>query len=204
MFEFLKQFKRNKPMRIVVNGNPALRRKSEAVNEINAEIRNFAGELSRSLAESETPGVGLAAPQVGVNLRMIVIDTRSDDGIAPDASPGELLLEPMMPVVLLNPTVLSASEETEETGEGCLSLPGVSGRVRRPSRIILQAQLLNGQPLTVECAHLLARCLQHEIDHLDGILFCDRISASEQKRAKAQMERLERREKSLLRLNGEV
>ena len=200
MFEFLKQLKRNKPMRIVVNGNPALRSISAPIDEITAETRNFAAELTRSLVESETPGVGLAAPQVGVNLRMVVIDTRSDEGPRPDALPGELMLEPQMPVVLINPEIISSSSECECTSEGCLSLPGVSGHVTRPKTVVLKSRMLNGSEFTAECGGLLARCLQHEIDHLDGILFYDRIPQDEQRKGKTQMARLEKRELSLLKI----
>lgn len=201
MFEFLKQFRRNRPMRIVVNGHPALRERSAPVGEITEDVRQFAAELTRSLRESEVAGVGLAAPQVGVNLRMIVIDTAPRGGGAPrpEISAGELLLEPRMPLVMLNPEIISAGAECDTVSEGCLSLPGVNGHVTRPTRVTLHTRLLDGEEITVECGGLLARCLQHEIDHLDGRLFYDRLSPAEQKAAAETMKTLAKREASLAR-----
>ena len=201
MFEFLKQFLPNRPMRIVVNGHPALRAKSLPVNKIDDEVRHLGEELVRSLRGSEVAGVGLAAPQIGVNRRMIVIDTAPRDG-APspaDRSPGEILLEPQMPLVMVNPEILSTGGEAVTASEGCLSLPGVEGHVTRPSRVILKTQFLDGGDVTVECGGLLARCLQHEIDHLDGTLFYDRIPAEEKKKAEETMRRLAKREAGLAR-----
>ena len=201
MFEFLKQFLPNRPMRIVVNGHPALRAKSLPINKIDDDARRLGEELVRSLRGSEVAGVGLAAPQIGVTRRRIVIDTASRPDAPPraDLSPGEILLEPRMPLVMVNPEILSAGAECESSSEGCLSLPGVSGKVTRPVRVVLKTQFLDGSEVTVECGGLLARCLQHEIDHLDGILFYDRLDAKEQKAAAETMERLARREAGLAR-----
>ncbi|MCQ2396384.1 MAG: peptide deformylase [Lentisphaeria bacterium] len=201
MFEFLKQFKKDRPMRIVVNGHPALRAISAPVTEISKDEMQLADELKRSLEESEIQGVGLAAPQIGVNKRMIVIKTTGDDGRSrPGALPGELILDPLMPVVLVNPEIVASSEETSTVEEGCLSLPGVNGHVTRPVSVTLHATLMDGQELTAECGGLLARCLQHEIDHLDGKLFFDKIPADEQKAAMPQMKKLSKREAGLRRI----
>ena len=104
-----------------------------------------------------------------------------------------------MPLVMVNPEILSASAEQETASEGCLSLPGVSGHVTRPRRVILKTQFLDGSSVTVECGGLLARCLQHEIDHLDGRLFYDHLPKAEQKAADETMRRLAKREASLAR-----
>lgn len=198
MFDFLKQLKRNRPMRIVVNGNPALRNVSTPILKIDDDVRTLAENLLRSLMESEVPGVGLAAPQIGVNRRMIAVKTTDDKGrCRPNALPGELILAPLMPVVLINPEIVAHSEETVCEEEGCLSLPGVTGKVTRWATVTLHTQLLDGQDLTAECGGLLSRCLQHEIDHLDGKLFYDRISPEEQKIAEPVMRKLARREASL-------
>ena len=198
MFDFLKQLKRNHPMRLVVNGHPALREISTPIEEIDDMACDLAKNLTRSLLESEVPGVGLAAPQIGVNRRMIVVKTTDDKGRpSPNALPGELILSPMMPVVLINPEIVAHSDETVCAEEGCLSLPGVSGKVTRWATVTLHAKLLDGQELTAECGGLLARCLQHEIDHLDGKLFYDRISPEEQKAAAPVMRKLARREAGL-------
>ena len=170
-------------MRVVCNGNPALRMKSLPVMSITDEIRELARRMIVTMKENELPGVGLAAPQVGINKRMIVIDTRPTgrkekrSEKKKQLSPGEMMLN------LVNPEILSSSAETETCGEGCLSLPGVEGDVTRPARVLLRAMLLDGKEVMVECGGLLARCLQHEIDHLDGILFYDRIPKEQQEAA---------------------
>ena len=186
-------------MRIVFNGHPALRRQSLPVGAIDNDVKAFAERLLVSLAESEVPGVGLAAPQVGVNLRMVAIDTRPDpkEAATMTLSPGELVLNPKMPLVLVNPEIISRSEETTTREEGCLSLPGVEGDVTRPAKVVLRATLTDGSQVVLECANLLARCLQHEIDHLDGVLFIDHSPKWQQKEARKTMTNLERQEKLL-------
>ncbi len=202
MFDFLKQLMKGRPMRIVAYGNPALRAISAPVEAITPEVKAFGKELVRSLLESETPGVGLAAPQVGVNTRMIALMTVDPDTrrSRPGALPGELMLEGQMPLVLVNPEIVSHGEATSTCLEGCLSLPGVDGHVTRPATVVLHARLLNGEEFTAECGGLLARCLQHEIDHLDGKLFYDHLSEAEKKSAESQMKKLSKQEAVLLRL----
>ena len=197
MFDFLSHIKNKRPMRIVVNGHPALRRVSDPVAGIDDEARALADELLRSLLESEVPGVGLAAPQIGVNKRMIALMTAVDDDRRNPRiglSPGEMILEPRMPMVLVNPEIVACGEEMSTSEEGCLSLPGVSGEVTRPKTVTLHATTIDGEEFTIECGGLLARCLQHEIDHLDGILFYDRLSEAEKKAGAAQIRLLAKRE----------
>ena len=177
MFDFLK-IGRGRRLRVVCNGNAALRNVSMPVFEINDEVRMLAERMIVTMKENEIPGVGLAAPQVGVNVRMIVIDTRptkKDKKKHVVLSPGEQLLNPKMPMALINPEILSSSAETETACEGCLSLSGVEGDVTRPARVLLSAKTIDGEDVLTECGGLLARCLQHEIDHLNGILFFDRL-----------------------------
>jgi peptide deformylase len=109
------------------------------------------------------PGIGLAAPQVGVNLRLAVIDLMPDDKPAP--------------MVLVNPEIVAASAELATREEGCLSLPGQYADVTRPARVKVRYHDEAGVKREVEAEGLLAACLQHEIDHLDGVLFVDHISA---------------------------
>ncbi len=188
MFDFL-EISRPQRTRVICNGNPALRVKSLPVMSVTDEIRELARRMIVTMKENELPGVGLAAPQVGINKRMIVIDTRPTgrkekrSEKKKQLSPGEMLLNPLMPLALVNPEILSTSAETETCGEGCLSLPGVEGDVTRPARVLLRATLLDGKEVMVECGGLLARCLQHEIDHLEGILFYDRIPKEQQEAA---------------------
>ena len=195
MFDFMNMSKPQR-MRVVCNGHPALRKISLPILTITDEIRELARRMIVTMKENEIPGVGLAAPQVGINLRMIVIDTRPvgrkerRSEKQHQLSPGEVMLNPMMPLALVNPEILSKSVETETCGEGCLSLPGVDGDVTRPAKVLLRAKLLDGKEVMVECSGLLARCLQHEIDHLDGILFYDRIPKEQQELANETMANL--------------
>lgn len=108
------------------------------------------------------PGIGLAAPQVGEALRLVVIDLQKDE--QPD------------PMVLVNPEVVATSTETAVREEGCLSIPGQYADVERPARVRVRWHDLDGHRHEVEADDLLAACLQHEIDHLDGVLFTDHLS----------------------------
>ena len=109
------------------------------------------------------PGIGLAAPQVGVGLRFAVVDLMPDDKPAP--------------IVLINPEVIARSEELATREEGCLSLPGQYADVTRPARVTVRYTDADGAKRQIEAEGLLAACLQHEIDHLDGMLFVDHLSA---------------------------
>ncbi|MBV9735400.1 MAG: peptide deformylase [Acidisphaera sp.] len=108
------------------------------------------------------PGIGLAAPQVGVPLRLVVVD------LLPEEKP--------TPIVLVNPEIVAASEETTTREEGCLSLPGQYADVTRPSRVRVRHLDLAGAAHEIDAEGLLAACLQHELDHLDGVLFVDHLS----------------------------
>ena len=160
-------------------------------------MRRLAARMVVTMQENDVVGVGLAAPQVGVNIRLIVVDTCPDEDSPPPAaplSPGEVSLNPRMPLALVNPEITWASPETTCCGEGCLSLPGVQGEVTRSARVRLNATTLDDEVIDVECGGLLARCLQHEIDHLDGVLFIDRASDEEQKAAAPLLKRMEKNE----------
>ena len=141
-------------------GAPALQRESEPVETFDRELQ----ELARDMLETmySAPGIGLAAPQVGVNLRLLVVDV----------SAGE---ERGNQIILVNPEIIEA--EGEQKGEeGCLSIPGFTAMVNRPQWIRIAGQDLRGEPLELEAEDLLARALCHEVDHLDGVLYLDRIS----------------------------
>lgn len=162
-------------LRLHCYGDPVLARKSAPITAITPEIRVFAEAMIEAMYRFD--GVGLAAPQVGRNLRLIVLDTQpTDEPLPPDASLGERMLTPLMPVALVNPEILDARGELSTREEGCLSFPKIFGDVTRPERIVFRAQLLDGSTVQAEAGGLLARCLQHELDHLDGIVFPDRMS----------------------------
>lgn len=146
------------PMNLTIRTypDPALRRPAEPVERVDDELRELGDAMVAALVKRV--GYGLAAPQVGISKRVIVVDVE-------DAF-----------YVLANPTVVATSDETETTVEGCLSLPGVEAEVERPYRAIIEGLTMGGETTTVEAEGLLARVFQHEIDHLDGVLFIDRIS----------------------------
>ena len=186
-------------LRVVTCGHPALRRRSEPVAAVTAEVRGLAERMIVTMLENEVVGVGLAAPQVGRNIRLIVLATHDPEKpLSPSASAGELLLGPRMPLTLVNPELIWFSAETEARSEGCLSVPELSGVVERPARVVLKASTLEGEVIQVECGGLLARCLQHELDHLDGILFLDRLRDEDRAALAAQVEALERQAKRRL------
>jgi peptide deformylase len=140
-------------------GDPVLRAEARPVAEITAETLVLIDDMLETMYAAD--GVGLAAPQVGVGVRVMVADSR-EDGRAP--------------VALVNPQILERSEDTERGEEGCLSIPGVTDIVERAARVVIEGRGRDGQVRRVEADGLLARILQHEIDHLDGVLFFDRLS----------------------------
>jgi len=142
--------------------DPRLKQVSKPIAQVDDEIR----ELARDMIEVmyDEPGIGLAAPQVGASIRMFVIDTEwSDD----DAEQN--------PSVMINPEIVER-EGSISWEEGCLSVPDYTATVERDAKITLRATDLDGHPIEEQAEGLRAVCIQHEIDHLDGILFIDRIS----------------------------
>ena len=183
---------------VLVCGHPALRRRSKAVAAVTPDIRRLAEQLLATLRLHEPPGIGLAAPQVGVNLRIVALAVPAEDSNGPALSPGEQVLLPAMPLVVVNPVVAAVSEATSVAVEGCLSVPGLEGPVCRAVNIRLQAETTNGNAIDMECGGLLARCLQHEIDHLDGVLFFDHLDAEAYAVLAGRIRSMETREKKRL------
>jgi peptide deformylase len=144
--------------------DPRLKVKAAPVAEVDAELRKTAADMLETMYKA--PGIGLAGTQVGVMRRICVVDVA-------DRKAGE---EPR-PMVLVNPDITWRSEDEDTVEEGCLSLPGQYADVTRPKGVRVRYRDLEGAEQEVEADGLLARCLQHEIDHLDGVLFVDRISA---------------------------
>lgn len=141
---------------------PVLRAKARAVGPADADrVRALAPRMLATMYEA--PGIGLAAPQVGESLRLIVLDVSGKDE-TPD------------PLVLVNPEVIAASKELATREEGCLSLPNQYAEVTRPAVVKVRYQTLDGSRKDIEADGLMAACLQHEIDHLDGTLFVDYLS----------------------------
>jgi peptide deformylase len=146
--------------KIRVYPDPILQVKAAEIENIDGRLIRLADEMADTMYAA--PGVGLAAPQVGVSERLIVLDVRHPEGVK------EL-------ITLINPEIIEAEGRVVEE-EGCLSLPGVRENVTRAARVLVRGHDLNEREREIEADGLLAVALQHEIDHLDGILFIDRIS----------------------------
>jgi peptide deformylase len=152
-----------RPIRIL--GDPVLRLKADAVDADWGTVQKLAAEMLRVMRVAR--GIGLAAPQIGESLRVVVADLSATDTEAE-------------PLALVNPSIVSRTgHQTEE--EGCLSIPGIWEVVRRPSQLVVRAQQVTGEPITIEANGTLARVLDHELDHLDGVLFIDRLSPLKRK-----------------------
>ncbi len=157
-------------LEIKIYPDPILRRKSKEVEEITQEIRKLAKDMIETMQNSDPEGIGLAAPQVGKSLRIIVVQTEGG------------------PAVFINPKIIKKSKEKEVAEEGCLSLPGVWLKIKRAKWVEMEAVALGPSPLAeggkidingeiskIKAEGLLARVLQHEIDHLNGVLITDRV-----------------------------
>lgn len=160
-------------LNIELLGSGVLRQKAEAVPTPGPELDRLVADMFETMYDAH--GIGLAAPQIGRSERLIVVDVK-DEGSAPMA--------------LLNPTILEFGDGKDRVEEGCLSIPGVAASVERPTFCVVEATDEKGQPVRIEAQGMLARCLQHEIDHLDGVLFIDRISPIKRKMLLAKYRKL--------------
>ena len=164
---------------IYLYDHPVLRQKAEPIEEITPEIRQLAQNMLQTMYAAN--GIGLAANQVGVPRQLIVVDIGRDEGMK-------------RPLVLLNPVIEAVSEETETMEEGCLSVPELRDNVVRPAAIQVRYRDLNGREHRREAAGLLARVIQHEIDHLHGIYFFDRLPPLRRFLLRRKLERIARGE----------
>ena len=143
-------------------GDDVLREECKDITEFDPALRMLADAMLDTLDEAD--GVGLAGPQVGVSERIFVVHIPDED-----------------PIVFVNPEIIETSIEVSPYEEGCLSIPGVYHEVIRPSRVTVQAQDINGKAFTIKADGLLARVIQHENDHLSGVLYIDHLTEPEQK-----------------------
>ena len=159
------------PIRTIIGpNNPVLRRKAHAVDNPNtAATQQLIDDMIATMRDA--PGVGLAAPQVAVGQRIAVIEY----GEIPDDAPDDFEPEKKL-YVIVNPEIVARSEELVDGNEGCLSLPGYAGSVKRHQAITVRALNRKGKPIKIKARDWLARIFQHEIDHLDGVLFIDRAT----------------------------
>lgn len=154
------------PIVLVEEKNPILRQRARKINKVTPAIQELLDNMVETMHDA--PGMGLAANQVDVPLRLFVARVPEDEE-EPDA--GKLF-------TIINPEITKVSEEMETGDEGCLSIPGLVGEVDRHIAVEVKALNRSGKPVRIKARGLLARIFQHEIDHLDGILFTDRITAS--------------------------
>jgi peptide deformylase len=174
---------------IHVYGDSVLRCKAEEIKSVDAELLEFAEALTRTMYARD--GVGLAAPQVGASKRMIVVDPHwARDGKSKE------------PLVMLNPVIKESNGETE-TEEGCISLPGIYAKVIRPSDITVSYTGLDNERHTLKLSGYPAVVVQHEYDHLEGVLFIDRLGTVARLRLKLKLKELERKAVDGVNIRGE-
>lgn len=142
--------------------DPVLREPTKPVAVIDAKLRQLAADMIETMEDAS--GVGLAAPQVGIGLRLAIVDF--------DPEVGD-------PRVLVNPVITKRCGRKEQGDEGCLSFPGLRSRVKRNPKVIVEAQNLDGEIVEYQAEGLSARAVQHELDHLDGMLFVDKVGPSD-------------------------
>lgn len=152
---------------ILTYPNPKLTHTSVDITEFTNDVLNMLQDLMDTFAN--VPCLGLAAPQIGYHIRAIVIST-SQLGIG------------SLPLLMINPVILNKSSDLFEYNEGCLSLPGGNEKVKRPKTITVQYYTKFNEPMEIEVSDLVSSCIQHEIDHLDGLLIIDRIHAIKRNR----------------------
>jgi peptide deformylase len=173
-------------------GDPILRAKGKRIEAVDDEVRALAENMLETMHAAN--GVGLAAQQVGHALQLTVLDvTPVEDRPSTLKLNGEPIadLETVMPLVLLNPA-LTLGDETELGSEGCLSFPEITADIERAFAVELEAETLEGEKVRIEASGLLARALQHEVDHLNGILFIDRMSSASKASHFGRLKRLQR------------
>lgn len=151
---------------IIKLGDPRLRKKSVPIRRFDERLSRLAHDMVETMRQSQ--GVGLAAPQVGINERLIVVEMRKED-FEDDPQAGKLY-------VVVNPEIVRVRGDKIAGDEGCLSIPGYVGEVERPQHVTVRGYDLRGRPVQIKAYDFLARVFLHEIDHLDGVLFIDRIS----------------------------
>lgn len=162
-------------------GDPVLRRRSEPVDEIDDEIRDTVAGLIATVDEAE--GLGLAAPQIGISRRVIVVVEPDGNGHRKHHA-------------VINPEIVSACGE-DVNEEGCLSIPGIFAKVKRPQSVALKGRDPSGRDVSIEAKGLMARAFAHEIDHLDGILFTDRISMVKRSLLKRKLNEIRKQAKEM-------
>ncbi len=162
---------------IVIYGDPVLREKAEPVGEVNQEVKDLVSDMVDTLKKAQ--GLGLAAPQIGVPKRIFIVDLSAID------INGSLK-------VFIDPEIVDTGDEQSEYEEGCLSFPGLYQKIARPATVRVRATDLDGNQFELEADGMLARAVLHEYDHLEGILFIDRMSPLTRTMLKGRLRKLQK------------
>jgi peptide deformylase len=184
-------------LEIVKYGTPILRRKGELIEQVTPAIKKIIGDMLETMYAFK--GVGLAAQQVGLALQLTVIDVRGVTDRPSSLEWGGKAVEvaDFMPMVLLNPKIAPAAAPIAGP-EGCLSFPEIFGQITRPEVVDVEALDKQGKPIKFRCGGLLARAIQHETDHLNGILFIDRMDKMTKEELRPQLEELQAETKAAI------
>lgn len=184
---------------VVKYGTPVLRQKGARIDALTPQIRQLVADMMETMYAYK--GIGLAAQQVGFAVQVTVIDVRgvTDRPSSLEVDGKEATVDSLMPLVLINPEVKPVRENGEATGpEGCLSFPEIFADITRPAVVDVKALNEHGQPLEFRCGGLLARAVQHETDHLHGILFIDRMDKATKVELRPELEDLQAETKAML------
>ncbi|HTD02131.1 MAG TPA: peptide deformylase [Chthoniobacterales bacterium] len=180
---------------ILQYGDPILRTKGKPIDKIDPRIRELAQKMVETMHAAN--GVGLAAQQIGEALQLTVLDVSEVEDRPSTMKLNGESIDPKiaMPLVLINPQI-DLGAETEKGTEGCLSFPEITGEIVRAKSITVRAQNLDGEPIEIETTGFLARAVQHEVDHLNGILFIDRMSTAAKISLSSTLKRLQKETRS--------
>jgi peptide deformylase len=184
-------------------GDPILRTKGKQIEKIDNHIRELVASMIETMHAAH--GVGLAAQQVGKALQLTVLDVSEVEDRASTMKLNGKEVDPKasMPLVLINPEIEVAGGATEIGTEGCLSFPEITGEIERAKSIIVHAQTLEDDKIDIEASGLLARAVQHEVDHLNGILFIDRMNSAAKAALSSRLKRLQKETKRGKRIRPE-
>ena len=176
---------------ILQYGDPILRTKGKPIDKIDPRIRELAQNMVETMHAAN--GVGLAAQQIGEALQLTVLDVSDVEDRPSTMKLNGESIDPKiaMPLVLINPQI-DLGAETEKGTEGCLSFPEITGEIVRAKSMTVRAQNLDGEPIEIEMTGFLARAVQHEVDHLNGILFIDRMSTAAKISLSSKLKRLQK------------
>jgi peptide deformylase len=184
-------------LEVVKYGHPALRQKGACIEKVTPEIKKLIADMFETMNASH--GIGLAAQQIGLAQQLMVIDVREakdrPSWLELDGQPADV--NEFMPLVLINPE-LKPGGEPATGGEGCLSFPEIFAEITRPETVDVKALNQKGKPVEFRCGGLLARAIQHETDHLNGILFIDRMSRKIKEELRPELDELQAKTKAEL------